>query len=100
MEYLLRGSECLSKLSVAAVVTTFSSTNFTFFREPIPHVTTGGLLDDDDVGGDDGDDSDYGNGDDGDDDDNNDGGDDDNDFDNDNEDGDGAHPTGHHWWSA
>ena len=37
---LLRGSECRSKLSP---VTTFSSTNLTFFKEPIPQVTTGGL---------------------------------------------------------
>ena len=58
-KYLLRGSECLSKLSVAAVVTTFSSTNFTFFREPIPQVTTGGLHDnDDDADGDNDDDDD------------------------------------------
>ena len=40
---LLRGSECRSKLSP---VTTFSSTNLTFFKEPIPQVTTGGLHDD------------------------------------------------------
>ena len=51
--YLLLGSECLSKLSAA--VTTFSSTNFTFFKEPIPQVTTGGLYDGD---GDDDDDDD------------------------------------------
>ena len=40
MTNLLRGKECRSKLSL---LTTFSSTNFTFFKEPMPQVTTGGL---------------------------------------------------------
>ena len=75
--YLLLGSECLSKLSAA--VTTFSSTNFTFFKEPIPQVTTGGLYDGD------GDDDDYQNGDDY----------DDNDDQNDDE---GTHFTGYNRW--